>query len=257
MSYFGTTEFMLRVAAGLVPGYSSVNKFGHNPASAIAGADIWPPGGTYAFYPTTAQSMEIVSDSANDTSAGTGARTATVYGLDASWAEQSETVTMNGTTPVALANTYIRTFRTTIDTAGSIETNDGAVTVQVSGGGTIGVHIASGDGQTQQCIYTIPAGKTAFFIKGYTAIADDDKNGEVAEFKWKMRPNVIADGAWQTKGQMGLNSIGSSNWQYDYGVPAGAIPEKTDIKIEAFSATAIVGVVAGFDLILIENTLLP
>lgn len=245
------TEFYLKVAMGLVPGYSSVNKFGHNTA-ATSGDDVWGGGGVYAFYPTTAQTVQAVSTSVNDTSAGTGGRTMEVYGLDENWEEQNETVILNGTTPVVLSNTYIRLFRTIILTAGTLETNDGDITVAVSGG-DVGIFIADGDGQTQHAVYTVPAGKTAYFIKGYVGLTADDKNGEIAEFQWKSRPNNGTTGAWAVKGEVGCNSLGSGTWQYEYGVPNGGIPEKTDIILSVITVSTTLGVVGGFDLVLIDN----
>jgi len=253
MSFIGDKSFLLEVAKGNVPGHSIVNKFGHNVAVPTIGADVWSGGGDYTFYPTTAQSMELVSDSAADAVGGTGATSIIVYGLDTNWEEVSEIITPTGTTPVALANTYRRMYRGIILTAGTNETNVGNISVQISGGGIVGVHIAANDGQTQQTNYTIPAGKTGYFMKGYVATSDDDKNGEAAEFQWKARPNNGVTGAWSVKGQMGLNTIGSSNWQYEYGAPAGPLPEKTDIKIRCFLTTATLGVVGGYDLVLVDD----
>jgi len=135
------TNFMLEVVKGNVPGHSAINKFGQNPAVATTGEDVWSGGGTYAFYPTTAQNMEILSDSANDTAAGTGARTVQVFGLDENWEEATETVILNGTTPVALTNTYIRMFRAVVLTAGSVETNDGNLIVRIVTVGTVAIYI--------------------------------------------------------------------------------------------------------------------
>lgn len=247
-----TNDFYLSVAKGEIAGHSSINKFGHNPAAAT-GEDVWGGGGAYAFFPATAQAMDIVSTSANDTAAGTGARTVIVYGLDASWNEVSETVTLNGATPVNLVNSYIRMFRAIVLTAGSSETNEGNITVEIQGSATVAIYIEAGDGQTQHAIYTIPAGKTAYFLKGYVALADDNKDGEIAEFQWQARPNNAPDGAWAIKGQVGLNSIGTSSWQYLYAIPSGPIPEKTDIRIRVVNATVPLGVVGGFDLVLIDN----
>jgi len=245
-------DFNLEVAKGNVPGHSSINKFGHNPA-ATTGEDVWGGGGTYAFYPTTAQTVQAVSSSAADTNTtGTGAWTMEVYGLDSNWDEQNETVTLNGTTPVVLANTYIRLFRTIVLTAGTGEINAGNITVAVSGGDT-GIYISAGDGQTQHAIYTVPADKSAYFIQGYVGMADDDKNGEVAEFQWLMRPNNGVTGAWAVKGQVACNSLGSGTWQYKYGVPGGPIPAKSDIRIKVSAATSTLGVVGGYDLILVDD----
>jgi len=248
----GQRDFYFDVASGKIEGYSSINKFGNNP-TASSGDDVWGGGGVYAFYPTTGQSMEIVSTDADDTDGGTGARTVMVFGLDENWEEVSETVTLDGTTPVNLTNTYIRMFRGIVLTAGTTETNEGNLIARIYSGGTIGMYINTNDGQTQHAIYTIPAGKSAYFIKGYVGMADDDKNGEVTLFQWQSRPNNGVTGAWAVKGEVGLNNIGSSYWIYEYGVPSGTIPPKTDIRIRVISSTATLGVVGGFDLVLVDN----
>lgn len=247
-------DFFLEVAKGNVPGHSAVNKFGHNDAVAVTGEDVWMGGGIYGFYPTTAQDMEAVSDDPEDgAGGGTGALTMQVYGLDADWNEQSETVTLNGTGVVALENTYIRMYRVIILTAGTNGTNVGNIVVRIASGGTVGAYVAADDGQTQQAIYTIPNGKTGYFVKGYVGISDNDKNGETAGFKWRVRPSNGGNGAWQVKRQVSATNIGSSWFQYQFAVPAGPLPEKTDIRMECFEATAEVGVVGAFDLILVDD----
>lgn len=251
--YRGIVDFYFDVASGNIPGLSSINKFGHNPAVATGGEDVWSGGGTYAFYPDTARTMEIVSDSAADSIGGVGALTVIVYGLDSNWLEISDTVTMEGTTEVLLTNKYIRMYRAVVITAGSYEINKGDISIRDTSDTPIGAYITADDGQTQQAIYTVPAGKSAYFIKGYVAMQNDDKNGEDAAFRWKARPNNGGNGAWQTKGHISLVNIGSSWWQYQYGVPAGALPEKTDIKIECYETSDESGATAGFDLILVDN----
>jgi len=209
MSRQFSRDFLLEVAKGSIDGYSCINKFGHNPDVDIASApeDVWAGGGIYGFYPTTAQSMEAVSTSTNDdySPAGTGARTIQVYGLDSNWDLQEETVQMNGTTPVALSNTYIRIYRALVLTAGSVETNDGNITIRIVTVGTVAAYIMAGDGQTQQAVYTIPNNKTGYFMKGYVGMSDGGSSvsRESVQFKWKARPaNGAGDGAWQTKGQI-------------------------------------------------------
>jgi len=245
--------FLIAVAQGSVTGYSSVNKFGHNPA-ATAGDDIWSAGGSYNFYPTNAAAMEIVSTDTNDVSGGAGAQSVTVFGLDGNWDEISETVTMNGTTAVDLTNTYRRMSRAFVNTIGTADSNVGAIVIEEDGStGETGAYIAAGDGQTQQAIYTIPRGKSAMFIKGYVALKEDTFQGTSGDFKWKLRLNNGTTGAWQTKGQIGLINIGSSWWQYEYGIPIGMIPAKTDIRLEQTAATDAMDSVGGFDLLLVDD----
>ncbi|MCK5605391.1 hypothetical protein KAR91_26100 [Candidatus Pacearchaeota archaeon] len=254
---FNKPPFLYEVAMGNVPGYSSVNKFGHNPSitAATDPEDVWQLGGTYSFFPTSAQAMEVLSSSGEDTlTTGTGAWTILVYGKDGDYNEISEVVEMDGGNIVALTKTYIRMHRVIVMTAGSIMANVGNITIRIASAGAVGAYIGAGDSQTQQAIYTIPANKTGMFVKGYVGIS---KGGGAtvyaAEFKWKMRLANGGAGAWQTKGQIECITHGSSWWQYKYGVPVGMIPEKTDIKIECSEVTGTLGVVGGFDLLLKDD----
>jgi len=250
-------DFLIEVAKGNIPGHSVVNKFGHNPSitTSTDPEDIWAGGGLYDFYPTTAQAMQVVSTSIEDDTGGSGAITMIFYGLDSNWDAINETITLDGQDTVNLVNSYIRMFRAVALTAGSAGTNVGTITVKQDGAGTdIAIVIAPTDGQTQQAIYTIPNNTTGYFIKGYVGIS---KGGGAtvyaAEFKWKARLNNGTSGAWATKGQMECITHGSNWWQYEYGVFGGGIPEKSDIRIECFEVTGTVGVVGGFDLLLVQD----
>jgi len=251
--YRGIVEFYMDVAKGNVPGHSAIYKFGFNSAIATTGEDVWAGGGTYLFYPDTAHGMVAVCDSSADSVGGAGALTVQVYGLDSNWSEINETITTAGTDEVALTNKYIRMYRAIVLTAGSYETNKGAITIKTAQGDTVGAYIAADDGQTQQAIYTVPAGKSAYYIDGYVSIKNDDKNGVDASFKLKMRPNTTAAGAWATKDDVSLINIGSSWFSYKYGVPSGPILEKTDIKIECYEASAESGATGVFDLVLVDD----
>ncbi len=82
-----------------------------------AGEDCWrgnelsPAPTSHVLIPTPApagEQMTVVSESANDAAAGTGIQTVRVNYLDASGDQQSEDVTLNGTTPVNTVATDIR-----------------------------------------------------------------------------------------------------------------------------------------------------
>lgn len=78
-----------------------VHKFGRNSDqdSGDLPADIWDGGGgggAYTGFPVSdSETVELLSSSASDSN------TVFIEGLDADWEVQSETVTLNGTTPVA------------------------------------------------------------------------------------------------------------------------------------------------------------
>jgi hypothetical protein len=79
---------------------------------------IWAEGGLYS-YLTAATVLKVSSSSVNDTSAGTGARTVELSGLDADYNEISELVTLNGQTPVNTTKLFLRINRMVVRSAGS------------------------------------------------------------------------------------------------------------------------------------------
>jgi hypothetical protein len=252
--YRGIVDIYLDVAKGNIPGHASVNKFGENPlvGTATDPEDVWAGGGIYNFYPTEAKTCSIVSTSGSDIAAGTGAQTVGIYGLGANWEEQADTATLNGATKVPLTTTWIRLYRAYVITAGTGEVNAGNITVFTED--TVGIYIATGDGQTQQAVYTIPAGKTGYMVKYYMGISDaGGAAGNSCIFKWKSRANDGGNGAWRTRGQIECITVGSSWWKYNYSMPVGGLLEKTDIRIEATEVTIDMGVVGGFDLMLVDD----
>ena len=147
---------------GFVPGYSRVVLLGHNPSigSGLA-ADVWEGGGNYPLL-TSASQLEVVSTSASDAIAGTGARTALVSGLDGNWLPVSETVSLNGTTPVTTVNSYMRVNIFTTTSSGSGQVNAGDLTLRVAGAGSTQSIARAGFGYGRQAVYTVPDNTSLF-----------------------------------------------------------------------------------------------
>lgn len=159
-------DFLLEVALHHVANYFSVNKFGAatdcdigeatdvwDGADGVTSTKIWVP-------PTQARIHNIVSTSTADASAGTGAQEIEVFGIT-SWSngyDTHETVVMNGTTPVATANSYVVVHRMSVHDVGSGGTNAGIITATAAVDGTVTAAISIGKGQTLMCIYAIPEG---------------------------------------------------------------------------------------------------
>lgn len=168
-----TEDFLRSVARGDVPGYELVTKFGRNPETDTATdpEDVWNMGGLYTGFPvSTSETVNVVSDSVLDTSAGTGARTVVIVGLDASWNVQSETITMNGVVPVTSSGTYRRVNRAFVATAGSGAGNAGTITIRhttttTNVFGTIGLINGTALNQTLLALFTVPAGKTGWIME--------------------------------------------------------------------------------------------
>jgi hypothetical protein len=147
-------------------GTQSVLKYGYNPDVGAAYETVWSYGGIYS-YPGSAQIPLVSSDNAGDTAAGDGARVIQIEGYTNSWAAFTETVTLNGQTPVAMTNTAWRVHRSYVLTSGGSLSNIGNIHIGV-GSVTTGVpshtwaHIPAGFGQTQQALYTVPQGYTGY-----------------------------------------------------------------------------------------------
>ena len=80
----------LEIAKGTVLGHYIVHKFG----AGLLTTTLLPVSQDNVYQmPTSAQALEFVSSSGDDTSNGSGARQITVMGLDANWNEVIQTVT--------------------------------------------------------------------------------------------------------------------------------------------------------------------
>lgn len=154
-------NFIQQVGQGLISGagkgiyQNSIHKFGQNPDidSGSVPEAIWPVGGQIT-WPSSAATASISSDSANDAAAGTGIQTLFVQGVDASFVRISETITLNGTTPVSTVNSYLFIDRMFGVLSGSNERNVGNITATI-GGNTV-AYIGAGDGQTLQAAMVLP-----------------------------------------------------------------------------------------------------
>lgn len=143
-------------------GVGHVNLFGYNPSVSTTAATVWAVGSASSYAQlTSGTALEAVSSSANDTAAGTGARTILVQGLDEDYVPFQETVTLNGTTPVALANTSVVAINSVrVLTAGSGLTNAGNIDIRTVSGSTVKSRISSnveGVGKARDFIYTTSA----------------------------------------------------------------------------------------------------
>ena len=103
---------------GLIKNTTVLRVVSRSPVTAVSTInDLWPVTGNL-IHQIAASPIDIVSASANDTAAGSGARTLMVTGLDANFDQISETIALNGLTPVQTVNSYIRHHSTSVLTSG-------------------------------------------------------------------------------------------------------------------------------------------
>ncbi len=111
MTFIPNQDVELEILKGSYSGHAILRAFGYREgmATTAAGEDIWPGTATTIPQPVDAgEQLEIVSDDAADDDGSTGVEKVTVEYLDATGAEQTEEVTLNGTGAVALTETNVR-----------------------------------------------------------------------------------------------------------------------------------------------------
>ena len=172
------TDYFTEVATGKRQGRSLWNKFGHNKDVDIGTEVIASWGGT--FNPlTTATTLNIVSDSANDTTGGTGCNSIVVYGIDSNRDEIIEVIALNGITPVVTTSTWLGINRVAMFLCGSGQVNAGEINITATTGGSTMAQMPLGEGVTQQCIFHIPRNNN--FLTEYLMInvLNKGKNAEL------------------------------------------------------------------------------
>ena len=252
ISRVGTTEpFYLQVARNQISFHKSNFKFGFNADVDDSLETVWAQGGLYS-YLTSASVLKVSSSSTADTSAGTGARTVELSGLDTNYDEISETVTLNGQTAVNTTNEYLRINRMVVRSAGSGGQNAGVI---YAGTGTVttGVPankyatIAIGDNQTVMALWTVPRGYTAYLLQTDITVATT-QNNKYCTVHLVSRPNGEV---FQIKDKF---VKAESSVHQTYTIPL-KFEEKTDIEVRAIgdSSGADIAISAGLDIIYIQN----
>ena len=164
------TDLTLDISANKVAGKRFISR-NIDVDGLVADEDIINFGGLYSF-PAAAETLGIVStDAADNSGSGTGAKTITIYGLDANYAEISEVITLHatdGTVQVSSIALFLRVSHVEVTTTGASGTNEGAITVDNNTSSDILGRIEVAENFSDMCQYTIPANKDGWIasIKG-------------------------------------------------------------------------------------------
>jgi hypothetical protein len=224
--------FELQVSRGQIQGHRNVTVFGFNSDVDQAQVSVWPLQSLITF-PSSAIQMKVSSTSANDTSAGTGARTVVVEGLDANYNEISETVTLNGQTAVTTTASFLRINYAYVATAGSGNSAAGEIYI---GTGTVtsGVPATVYDiikldyNTTITGSYTVPAGYTAYLSQGLFSTGQASGSTQI---EGRLLTRGV-DNIRRTAAVTTLNN-GVADYVFEYPI---AIPEKTTIEATAIGS---------------------
>ena len=194
MTFVGTTDFLIEVQKGNIPGHSIIHKFGRNDAVANG---VWELvselSGVVAFLAADT-TVRVKAGDAADTAAGAGAREVRVQGIDDNLAEVSEAIaTAGASASSATTASFWRVHRAWVSVAGAYATpyNTAAVIIENSAGGTDLIQIGAEEGQSEAAVYTIPTGKTGYLLSTHIQV-DSGKAADLRMFQRQTFNDVTA-----------------------------------------------------------------
>jgi hypothetical protein len=157
-------DFETAVLLGRIPGAISGRAIGYVSTSDqnnhAVRSTLYTPQGVNA-------QRSIVSTNANDSAAGTGARTVLLTYLNTSFQLKSETITLNGTTPVNTVGTdiaYVESIQVTSVGSGAVNAGTLNFMTQTGGAGTVWASAAPGDNGTAYAHHYVPTGFTCYVL---------------------------------------------------------------------------------------------
>jgi len=235
MTIFSMTDYAA-IAFGDVDGYTPVQVVGRNANVGTSLIDIWGPN-IIIPWGQAAVTVEAFSTSANDTPAGTGAQKIVVFGLDDTLSEAPPTILdMNGTSPTtATTQTFRRINRVAVFQSGvyadsTTGSNDGGITVRISGGGVTMAFIEPNQGASLDAKFTIPSGKEAFIAGGLVNIS----SGDNAAISFWQRTGADTTSAPYDPKRIVVQFDGLTGGQLvPLPIPSTVIDEKTDLWASA------------------------
>ena len=190
------------------------------------GALVWD--GDSAFtHQSSGYAVEIKSGDTGDSETGPGARTVLVSGINSSYAAQSETVTLDGTTGASTTNrNYLQINSITVSTAGGQGSNVAAITArETSGGDRVGVIDAFAN-RTRTGAYCVPLNYDGYITQ--LNIGTDDTADCIVRVE-----KLVYGGVWT---EVAREYVYAGTKVVNYEIPIH-IDEKEFVRIRAMSCS--------------------
>lgn len=230
--------FDLQVARGQIDAHSTLNIYGYQTSVGTTFIPVWENATAYT-YPVAATTMHLAS-SVNTGADKTGS-TVLIQGLDANYAQISETLSLNGTTAVVTTKSYLRINSMQV-TAG---VPTGVITLKDLTDTTTYSQINAGIGRTQAAIYTVPAGYTFFLQR---ADGNTSFNGNNANFCTYRNYTISSSGVINIVQQAPFSQL-----YHTLRVMPRPFTEKTDIQIQCNTSTSTAAINVAIEGYLIKN----
>lgn len=214
--------------------YSMWSKIGFNPDVTALEEPLTYSGAIW-WAATSGQPMTVVSDNNNDKGGSSGCTTVWIKYMGPDYIERTTTVSMNGTTAVALVDTSIA--RVNNFQAYSGNTPLGTITLATTTGGTIST-IGAGLTRARNSMYTIPSSKTLYIQSIYYSAAHLGASPRPTRFLLRSNYNDN-QGRYSTSlfWPISANLLENSPLYASIPIPI-KVPEKTDIYVSVITVAA-------------------
>jgi hypothetical protein len=231
--------YLFDIAEGNVTDHTPFSKLGYNANVGATEEDIWTQSSVYPWIASPGIALEVVSTSTDDDVAGTGVQKVRVGYLDGDYSSQSQTLDMDGQTPVPLTDTTIlrvNSIRATQVGTGGVAA--GTINCRLVGGAaTVYRSIVAGFTRGRGLTYTVPLGKTLYLTSisvssGYTTV------GRVVRWTGRAQVDDTAPTVKIPFFQPFFEVITQDNsFVREFEIPV-AIPATADLRVSAISDPA-------------------
>lgn len=166
-------DFFFKVAKGEIPGVNFLNINGINEVP-VTDTVVGSGYATRYPFPTTTETIDLVSDDPNDDFGDTGMQAVVINGIADDDTEQLEVVALDGTNPVTSQLLFKRINFLFPFIVGSSQFNEGIITATNNGSGQKLAVIDAQECISSVSIYTTPLNKTAYIFKTLMNTAKDE-----------------------------------------------------------------------------------
>lgn len=231
-------DYFTSVQRGLIPGHVNVSFAGYNAGLGTSKEIVWAFSEAYVWKSSAAVLTVASSSLLDDASQGTGARALLIQGLNASYLEIEEIISLTGLLSVSTTLSYLRVNTIKVVAAGSSGTNVGNITAIHTG--SVINYVLAGEGLSQSTFYTVPAACQGFIYSGYLRCSKTNVSGDLY---------VAINGV---KYKVLKFDIASSDYSLNIRVPY-SVPQKTDVWVEAAGTGGVTAVSAFVEMIKIQD----
>ncbi len=220
--------YLYDIAEGNVLNHSPIRIFAQNSTQTtnlVAISQL----GTLIDYPSVAVAakVSVKATLSSDSSAGNRERTVKITGLEASFDEIYDNVTLSGATAIKSALNFIRVFEAEVMTAGNLNGNKGKISVTSTDTASDYLQINAQQNVSLVGRYTVPRGKT-LYITNLDFSEASNKGASVS-----LWTKASTSGIWKIKR---VYSIYQSHVNVALLMPY-AVSEKYDVELRAQAVT--------------------